>query len=544
MLRRRGGTVSARPASTVGRVATTLAGLFILSTAAGPARAEGAPAPCPDAGCVAARGTDLLDAGRAPEALALLKESLAEWPADPTLRRLLGIAYLKAGNGTWALRTLESLVADHPGDCEARAWLARAHLQRASLEGFEAALDAPACREAGPVAFRLDLLRILAEGARGREAGAALDAARRRPVAWPGDRAALSALARRAAPDALPDLSWRIELGGGWTSNAWMASVTEDPTIAGRDGRSPFAFADVQLRATPFTGAVVRPLLEVQARGILFTDGDVRGQSWLDLSGRAGLVFRDALPRVTLAYRPDALLLVRGDRYDPGPLWYLVAHRGEAEVEVRPWMTVFGGAGRRSFREAARSRVEGDMGLAGRAGAGRWITLMWAASGRSFRASRPAWNLWGGSALLGLHARLPKGFSARLTGSLGVDAYPDSGGDPGGGAFGTTDDRLDVFGRAALAAWSPSWSGVRVGLSYEFAGRHSTAALYGYTDHRVSLRLSWSGEAFLVRPRPAGPDPRPAWNWDTGGTGGGADDRVQDLLRQDEQSQRSSSCVQ
>jgi hypothetical protein len=540
---RRRGKGFARPA-VAGCAAAALACLLSLEPASRAAGAQEPSAPCPDASCAGSRARALMDAGEAPGAVEALKRDLLSFPDDPGLRRLLGIAYLKAGNGLWALRTLEALVADRPEDCEARAWLARAHLERASLEGLAAALDAPECRDAGPVSTRLDLLRAQSAGLRGGDAPAALASARRRAAAWPEDRAAMPSLARRAAPDALADLSWRLEVAGGWTSNAWMASVTEDPAIAGRDGGSPFAGVDLLLRATPFTGAVVRPLLEAQARGILFTGGDVRGQSWLDLSGRAGLVFRDALPRITLAYRPDALLLGRGDRYDPGPLWYLVAHRGEFEVEARPWMSVFGGAGRRAFRESARSRVEADLGLAGRAAAGRWITLMWAVSGRAYRAGRPAWNLWGGTALLGLHLRLPRGFSARATGSAGLDTYPDSGGDPNGGIFGTGGDRLDVFGRASLVAFSPAWSGVRVGLAYEFAGRQSNAAPYGYTDHRVGLRLSWSGEAMLVRPAATGPAPRPAWGWGTGDSGGAADERVQDLLRQDEQSQRSSSCVQ
>ncbi len=523
-------------------VAALLGGLLLGPT--GPVLAGEAPLPCPDAACATTRAADLLDAGQAAEALAYLKATRQAWHEDTGLRRLLGIAYLRVGNGIWALRTLEAVVVDHPDDCESRAWLARAHLERASLPGLDAALDAPACSMRGPAATRMDLLRTLAEGTRGGDAGAALDAARRRLVAWPEDRDAFAPVAHRAAPDALPDLAWRVEVSGGWTSNAWMASATEDPAIAGRDGRSPFVATDLLLRTTPFTGAIVRPLVEAQVRGILFTDGDVRNQSWLDLSGRAGLVFRDALPRVTVAYRPDALLLGRGDRYDPAPVWYLVAHRGEVEVEVRPWMTVFAGAGRRGFREEARSRVEADLGMAGRAGTGRWITVMWAASGRSFHAVRPAWNLWGGSALLGIHARLPKGFSARVTASGGLDAYPDSGGDPGGGVFGTSRDRRDLFGRVAAAVWSPALSGVRVGLSYEFAGRDSTAPLFGYTDHRVALRLAWSGEALLIRPAATTTNPRPAWGWGADGATGAADDRVQDLLRQDEQSQRSSSCVQ
>ena len=173
------------------RIATVvLACALGLALAPRSAPAQESPSPCMDPSCSGEKALGLLEAGHAAGAVDALKESLKTWPGDPGLRRLLGIAYLKAGNGIWALRTLESLVAERPDDCEVRAWLARAHLERASLEGLDAALDAPGCGDAGPVSTRLDLVRAQSEALRQRSALDALRSARQRPSAWPEDRPA------------------------------------------------------------------------------------------------------------------------------------------------------------------------------------------------------------------------------------------------------------------------------------------------------------------------------------------------------------------
>mgnify|MGYP001116841650 CR=1 FL=1 len=76
------------------------------------------------------------------------------------------------------------------------------------------------------------------------------------------------------------------------------------------------------------------------------------------------------------------------------------------------------------------------------------------------------------------------------------------------------------------------------------ADRESTANRYAFDDHRVLARLVWSGDATLTGPAAAADGPAAPMAWDAGDGARGLEERVQDLLRQDEQVQRSSSCVQ
>lgn len=496
---------------------------------------------CADAPCAAARARWHLAAGKADQAIAVLKAAVGTWPDDGDLSVLLGAAYLAAGNRFWAIRTLTRRVQEAPGDCEARAFLAWAHLGQADLEAAIDAAGDPGC--SGPDGGRLAMVRGLIHGARGdRDAAAeALFAARRTARLWPEDRRALPAVTRRALPDGLPEWSWRLEIAGGYTSNALLGSPTDPASGAVRKGGSVLGQADFFLRLAPWVHRWVRPVLEVQVRGSGFWMTEVRDLSWIDLSGRLGLSIGKVLPRALIAWRPDWLVLGQGDRYDPGPVLYFTAHRAEAEVDIAPWMVLFAGGGRRIFRETARTRWEADLGLGGRAGLARGVTLLWAAMGRVYRANASAWNLYGGSALLAVQGRLPRGLLAKGGLSMGIDAYPESTGYAPWGE--PSRSRRDLLLKPGLSIWSPAWSGLRMGVQYDFSWRDSTLPRYGFSDHRATIRLSWAGDSDLLRPRAA--PGTPVADLPLGGEGGEDGlDRVQDLLRQDEQVQRSSSCVQ
>lgn len=524
------------------RLAIALAVLAAAASAiAEPPGVPGSVSECRESSCFLEEGRSLLSRGEAARAVEVLKAGVAALPGDGDLQIALGAAYLAAGNAFWAIRTLSQRLAAAPGDCAARAWLAWAYLGQAGLDqAWDAAAD-PGCT--GPDAGRLALVRAIIAGARGdRNAAAdALREARSARTVWPRDRAALTAVTRQALPDGLPELSWRLEVAGGYTSNALLGSPTDPASGVALDGRSVIGQADLWLRFAPWVHAWVRPLVEVQAKGTGFLADEVRGLSWMDVSGRLGISFGKVLPRALLAWRPDWLLLAQGDRYDSGPVLYFTAHRGEVEVEVAPWLVVFAGGGRRTFREAARTRWEADLGLGGRTALARPVMLIWAATGRTYRARQAAWNLWGGSALLAVQGRLPRGFLAKAGLSVAVDDYPDSRGyDP----WGAPDRaRIDVLLKPGISAWSPSWSGVRVGVQYDFSWRDSTLRAYDFSDHRVTVRLAWSGDREVMGPRADGGRSVADLPWGTGGDGSGLD-RVQDLLRQDEQVQRSSSCVQ
>lgn len=496
---------------------------------------------CNDVTCHIDQAMQRMAADDATGAVAGLKDALVAFPGDASLTVLLGAAYLAAGNDFWAIRTLSRRVAEAPEDCAARAWLAWAYLGQAGLDqALDAAID-PGCQ--GPDAGRLAMVRALVAGNRGDGVAAddALRAARKVSALWPSDRDALGAVTRRALPDGMPELSWRLEVAGGYTSNALLGSPSDPLSGSVRDGRSALGQTDLWLRFAPWVHTWVRPLAELQFKGAGFLADEVRGLSWLDLTGRLGLVIGRGVPRAMIAWRPEGLLLGQGDRYDAGPVWYFAAHRAELEVEVTPWLVLFAGGGQRTFRETARTRGEADLGLGGHAVLARPLILLWAATGRVYRANEPAWHLWGGSALVALQGRLPLGFLVKGGLSASLDFYPDSAGYAPFGA--PSRDRRDLFLKPGLSSWSPAWSGVRVGVQYDFSWRDSTAPAYDFSDHRVTLRVSWSGNTDVLRPRAAEGRPLGEMPW---GVGRESEvmDRVQDLLRQDEQVQRSSSCVQ
>jgi len=523
-----------------------VAGLFAVMGGIAQARADtgeaAAPrAPCADSACFLEQARDLLAAGDGSDAVALLKEGVALRPDDADLVVALGAAYLAAGNPFWAIRTLSRRVEAAPDDCAARAWLAWAHLGQAGLDAAMEATAAAPCT--GPDRGRLALVRALVAGARGdrNEAVEAIREARAAPTLWPSDRKALTGVTRNALPDGLPELAWRLEVAAGYTSNALLGSPTDPASGSVLDGRSAIGQADFWFRFAPWLHAWVRPVVELQARGAGFLSSGVRGLSWVDLTGRLGLSAGKTLPRLLIAWRPEWLMLAQGDRFEGGPVGYLTAHRAEVEIEIAPWMVVFAGGGRRTFREMARSRWEADLGLGGRASLARPLTLLWAGTGRMYRSGAAAWNLWGGSVLLAIQGRVPRGFLAKAGLSASVDAYPDSAGyGPWGGM---ARSRRDVLWKPGLSAWSPAWSGVRVGVQYDFSWRDSTLPAYDFQDHRVTLRLAWSGDAEVLLPGTAAGTPAADLPWG-GGVGEEGLDRVQDLLRQDEQVQRSSSCVQ
>ncbi len=474
-----------------------------------------------------------------------LKDLVARCPEDAGLKTLLGLAYAHAANPFWAVRTLQARLDEDPGDCTARAWLAWVHLQQAALNEARDALggDLAACGEADRT--RLLALRALVADAEGRRGDAARDIeeAWHGREAWRTDAHALPALTRRLFPDHVADVAWRVETAGGYTSNALLGSPTDPASGSVKEGGSGLGSLDAWVRFAPAVARGWRPSLEVQGRGVGFAATEVRGFSYLDLSARLGVMVGRTLPRVLVGYRPDFLLLGQGDRYEAGPVWYFGAHRGEVEVEVAPWLLAFAGAGKRVFRETARTRIEADGGLGGRVSVHPRVALLWAMSGRLYRSRDPAWNLYGASGLAGAHVGIGAGFSARAGLTVAADFYPDSS---GYGPFGApARDRRDVLLKPGLVAWSPPWHGLRVGVGYDFSWRGSTVSRYAFSDHRVTVRFLWAGGDDFLGPREAAQEPLADLPWGAGeGEGAGVFERVQDLLRQDEAVQRSSSCVQ
>jgi hypothetical protein len=238
-----------------------------------------------------------------------------------------------------------------------------------------------------------------------------------------------------------------------------------------------------------------------------------------------------------LAYRYESLLLAGGDRYGNGPIWFYDAHRGEGELEILRVISVFGGAGRRTFREYGRGRFEIDGGVGTGFPVGSRVHVVAALAGRYHQAKNETWNLYGASLLASAEVRLPRRWSARA-GILGsLDRYPDSAGyfDASAPA------RRDVLLKLSASAFAPPvLDGVKLGLTYEFSTRDSSAAPYSYDDHRVLAKMIWTFAADPWLPRAAHPVGHVPLDYRLGDAEVG--ERVQDLLRQNEGTQRNSSC--
>jgi hypothetical protein len=238
---------------------------------------------------------------------------------------------------------------------------------------------------------------------------------------------------------------------------------------------------------------------------------------------------------VLLAYHYESLLLAGGDPYQEGPFWFYDSHRGELEVEVLSGLTLFGGIGKRNFREIGRSRLEADGGVGGGFEVGHRLRLLGALSGRLYDAKSDAWDQRGASLLVSADVRLPRRWSMRA-GFLGsYDLYPRSA-----GYFDLAERRDALFKLSASVFAPPLRDQVKLGFTYEFSDRASTASSYVYTDHRLLAKLIWTFTADPWLPAAVSPSDHVALDY--GLHSRELTERVQDLLRQDEAMQRSSSC--
>jgi hypothetical protein len=268
-----------------------------------------------------------------------------------------------------------------------------------------------------------------------------------------------------------------------------------------------------------------------------YTAAAGRDFSYLMLGARPGVLLGRGNRRVLLAYHYESLLLAGGDPFQKGPFWFYDSHRGELEIEVFSGLTVFGGVGKRNFRETGRSRLEADGGIGGAFEVGSRLHLLGALSGRFHDAKNDAYDLRGASLLIAADVRLPRRWSMRA-GFLGsYDVYPRWD----GYLDMLVRERQDRLLKLSVSAFIPPLRDqVRLGFSYEFSDRDSTAQPFAYTDHRLLAKLIWTFTADPWLPAAVAPSDHVALDY--GLHSRELTERVQDLLRQDEAVQRSSSC--
>lgn len=501
-----------------------------------PCEAEGSEA------CFLTEGHRLIEADQAKKTAELLKIAVKRHPDSRSLTLLLACAYQVWGNDFWALRTVLAFLESHPGDCEAAGWAAWMLLSQGALSEAREIFSDRYCPDSGPLATRKAILLTLISQHedKAEEALESLRSARKQDLAFPEDRPAISHLNASVDPWYVRPITGQLELAGGWTSNA-QAGSPADPAQAGSSMGSPMGQVNGRLQFTPNFDFWIHPSLEGEFRLQGFSDEVGRDLSYALLSGRPGLLFGGSRWNVLAAYRYDGLLLAGGDRYNSGPNWLFHAHRGEIEAQPIPQLTLFFGAGRREFREIGRSRTEVDGGLGGGFKASESLKLMGAIRGRWQDAQNSAYDLMGGSILLSMEQFLPMNFSLRALFSFQASDYPHSA-----GYFDKLkpkSKRSDRLYRLSPSVWSPGFYDMRVGLVYSYSKRVSTADPYAYQEHRILARLIWN---FGFDPwLPDVQDTEGHIPLRTGlGSQGGAEDRIQDLLRQDEAAQRSSSCLE
>lgn len=503
--------------------------------------AEVPPPASPDAALKQAE--QLRSANELDEAIDVLKRAVKAFPDHERLRHALSLAYLEDENEFWALKVLRDYEQDHPPACDTRALQAWIHIQQANFDLADEILSIPGCDTPPYVLARQLLLKAHMNAQQGNheQAEELVREARELGRYYEEDKTLLDAMTARYDPGRLPLASWRADLALGWTSNG-LAGSPVDPADVGADTASSLVQLDLRLRTVIPASRTLRPVIEGQFRMLDLAAGTVSALSYRQPSLRPGILIGDTTPRLLLTYGFDAVQIAGSDRYDEGPLWYSEAHRFDYEIEVNDNLFAFGGGGHRWYRESGRTRWEAEQGLALGLPLTDDLRLMTGASARWHRAENEAYDAYGGTLVGQLIHRLPAGLEARLNVSGSYDDYPRSQGYFGGSKG---EKRTDSQIRVKPGLWSPLWSGLRVGLDYEYSHRASTAANYEFTDNRVLLHGVWvmDSDRFGVDLIPVeGREPLPH-NVSASGELSGDEMRIRDLMRQDEAVKRGSSCL-
>lgn len=484
----------------------------------------------------------LIRAGRPREAVERLKALVKEHPDVPLYARLLARSYLAEDNEVWAERTLQEALAANPDDCTTRSWLAWLQVSVGDFDLARETLDAPGCPNTDAEKARWLLLRAFMAHNED-DAALATVTVTEVPSAgklFPEDEHLWRFLRRKRQPGWIDPFMIRGELGAGYTSNASAGSPT-DPATSGPS--SGIGRLDLYGRLLWPTARRWQPTVDGDIKGHGISASEAGDLSYVGLSIRPGVLLGRDFPRLLVAYKADMLLLNEGEKRD-----FYEGHRGEMEFETGNMMAFLGG-GRRFFVESGRTRWELDGGVGRPWNLSRRLGGLLAVSLRYHDAVGDAYTLVGGTGIAMARVGLGRGAYARLGTSVGVDSYFDSGGTRGQLAHGTDEKRFDVLTKLSADLWSPARSGFRVGLGYEFSWNESTAdedaENYEYDEHRVLLKVRWAFDFDPWAPQVFTPEHHvPLAYGIQADESGVEDERIQDLLRQDESARRGSSCVE
>jgi len=519
--------------------ALAVAAGLALGSGASRAAAQGAtPGPGFEVETEVAQAEDLLARGQARQVVERLKPLVFANPDQPDLVRLLAKAYLADDNPFWAERTLSGALEQDPGDWQSRSWLAWVRLSEGDLDLARTTLEEVAEPAPDPGRVRFALLQALIASSAG-EHGAARQALGRAALAetmFAEDRDLLRHLRRLELPGWSHPLELRTELALGHTSNSLAGSPT-DPGESG--GASPLARVHLFGRLLSPSMGSPRPALELMVNGLGLDQAEAEELSYLELMARPGLVVGQRRP-FFVGYRAERTLMNRH------PSWFSDAHRLEAELQLGG-LDLFAGAGRRTFEDRSRSRDELDGGLGSSLElAGRHPLLVGVAL-RYAEAESPAYDQVGATALAVLRLDLGRRLWSRVSLTLSWDDYPDSGGSEGEEVFGSSERREDLLGKVALELWR-DFHAISLGLRYQYGRRDSTIDAsvennYDYDEHRALLTLRWQGELDPWAPAAVRDPGHVPLDWGlAAGPGAAAAERIQELLRQDEDIRRVCGC--
>jgi hypothetical protein len=492
--------------------------------------------------CVQETTEHLLQSDRGRDAIEYLKGCIREAPDQPAFAQLLSDVYRRSGNAFWAQKTLLRFLSLHEEDCTIRPWLAWVYIEEGDLDLAAEVLGEADCPSEEIDRARWALLQAYMSGiredrtqqmAQWKEVGSAR-------ALYPEDRALWKTMRRKLQPGWIDPVTVRTELSLGYSSNVSAGLPT---TEAGPDLGSPLVQLDLWSRLVPPVTWAVRPALEWGLIGRYVNDFDddddidVRRASYLEVMVKPGVIIGTGLPRLLVSYRYDFYLLNQGDLYDEAPLIFYDGHRGDLELELDDAVTLLLGGGRRIFRQRGRSRWEVDGG----AGWSLWpvdkLHLLLAVSLRYQSANNEEYDQFGGNALGLARLLLGRGFYSRIKVSTGGAYYANSPPEEGG---------RDLFIKPSVGFWSPARHGARIGVTYEFARRDSSAEVsYSYTEHRGLFQIRWNTTLDPWSPGAAAPRNHVPLNYGIRGDEepGLEEERIQDLLRQDETARRGSSCV-
>jgi hypothetical protein len=475
------------------------------------------------------------------------------------LGQLLAHVYQARKNPSWAQRILMQTLARWPTACAARAQLAQLLIEQGDLDLAGEMLDEKPCPIITADKTRWALLRsrIASLQKDARAAASWLTKARRQLLIYREDHALLAAMAKKRGYLLQPPLSLRAEIGIGYTSNINAGLPTTAPLSTQTGCRRPEM--DAAVGTLELQGSVIWPWWRVQPslafsfRGQLVDDFETtlaRKASNGQLSLRPGLSFELFGLSAELSYLGELYLINSGDLYAAGPLVFFEGHRAEIELSLPANFVLLAGGGRRVYRQRGRNRWEVDGGFGYGRALGRRVHLLLAVAGRYNWAEGEIFESFGMTALGSLRVVLPASLQTKVGLSLGIDRYPN--------AALTSCDRStrqmqrtneiggqDTQVRVLAELFSPSFGGFSVGAIYRYTYRSTRLEVsFPYQEHRLQLalrmRISWNP----TLPHRVAPRGLPLWHGVAKTEGQTAsDERIRDLLRQDEAARRGSSCL-